>query len=34
LLAGFAALGATGYGIYEWRQEVLQFLSKIKAAIF
>jgi hypothetical protein len=28
-LAGFAAIGATSYGVYEWRQEVLQFLNKI-----
>jgi hypothetical protein len=29
-LAGFAAFGATGYGVYEWRQEAWQTLSKIK----
>jgi hypothetical protein len=28
-LAGFAAVGATGYGVYEWRQEALQYFRKI-----
>jgi hypothetical protein len=32
-LAGFAAVGATSYGVYEWRQEVLQTLSRIKTKI-
>jgi hypothetical protein len=31
--AGFAAVGATSYGVYEWRQEVWQRLSKIKSII-
>jgi hypothetical protein len=29
-LAGFAAFSATGYGVYEWRQEAWQKLSKLK----
>jgi hypothetical protein len=29
-LAGFAVVGATGYGVYEWRQEVWDFLNRIK----
>jgi hypothetical protein len=32
-LAGFAVVGATGYGVYEWRQEVLQFLSRLKSKL-
>jgi hypothetical protein len=32
-LAGFAAAGATSYGVYEWRQEVWQSLSKIKTKL-
>jgi len=32
-LAGFAAVGATSYGVYEWRQEVLQTLNRIKTKI-
>jgi hypothetical protein len=32
-LAGFAAFGATGYGVYEWRQEVLQHLASIKSKL-
>jgi hypothetical protein len=32
-LAGFAAMGATSYGVYEWRQEVWQILSKIKTKL-
>jgi hypothetical protein len=32
-LAGFAAVGATSYGVYEWRQEVLQTLSRIKTKL-
>lgn len=30
LLAGLAIAGATSYGIYEWRQEALQFLSRLR----
>jgi hypothetical protein len=29
-LAGIAAISATSYGVYEWRQEVWQFLRKLK----
>jgi hypothetical protein len=29
-LAGFAVVGATSYGVYEWRQEVMQFFSRLK----
>jgi hypothetical protein len=29
-LAGFAVVGATGYGVYEWRQEVLLFFSRLR----
>jgi hypothetical protein len=32
-LAGFAAVGATSYGVYEWRQEVWQTLNKIKTKL-
>jgi hypothetical protein len=31
--AGFAVIGATGYGVYEWRQEVWQTLGKIKTKL-
>ncbi len=30
LLAGFAVIGATSYGVYEWRQELVRFLGKLK----
>lgn len=33
LLAGLAIAGATSYGIYEWRQEVLQLLSRLKTKL-
>jgi hypothetical protein len=33
-LAGFAAVGATSYGVYEWRQEALQFLGRLKKKLF
>jgi hypothetical protein len=29
-LAGFAVVGATSYGVYEWRQEVMQFFGRLK----
>ncbi len=29
-LIGFAALGAVSYGVYEWRQEIVDFLIKFK----
>jgi hypothetical protein len=31
--AGFAAAGATSYGVYEWRQEVLRLIGKIKTKL-
>ncbi len=30
LLAGAAAIGATSYGVYEWRQELLNWFAKFK----
>jgi hypothetical protein len=32
-LAGFAAFGASGYGVYEWRQEVLQYFRRFTAKL-
>jgi hypothetical protein len=32
-LAGFAAFGASSYGIYEWRQEVLQYFRRFTAKL-
>jgi hypothetical protein len=32
-VAGFAAVGATSYGVYEWRQEVLLYLSRLKSRL-
>jgi hypothetical protein len=32
-LAGFAAVGATSYGAYEWRQEVIQFFGRLRSRL-
>ena len=32
-IAGFAIVGATSYGIYEWRQELTNFLGKLKTKL-
>jgi hypothetical protein len=32
-LAGFAAFGASSYGVYEWRQEVLQYFRRFTAKL-
>jgi hypothetical protein len=32
-LAGFAAFGASSYGVYEWRQEVLQYFRRFIAKL-
>lgn len=32
-VAGLAISGAGGYGIYEWRQEILQFIAKYKPRV-
>lgn len=33
LLAGLAVAGATSYGVYEWRQEILQFIGRVKTKL-